>query len=86
MAEQEKQEKGEERMPEEKDGAVVVEGERETIHCLSIIGQIEVSSPFEDWRKLYHTLSVAEHLCRIGVTESLPYVRRTLTSFQVVAA
>lgn len=41
MAEQEKQEKGEERMPEEKDGAVVVEGERETIHCLSIIGQIE---------------------------------------------
>ena len=41
MAEQEKSQKGEERMPEEKDGAVVVKGERETIHCLSIIGQIE---------------------------------------------
>ena len=41
MAEQEKSQKGEERMPEEKDGAVVVKGDRETIHCLSIIGQIE---------------------------------------------
>ena len=41
MAEQEKPQKGEERMPEEKDGAVVVKGDRETIHCLSIIGQIE---------------------------------------------
>lgn len=41
MAEQERSKKGEERMPEEKDGAVVVEGEKETIHCLSIIGQIE---------------------------------------------
>lgn len=41
MEEQEKSGDRAERRPEEKDGAVVVEGERERIHCLSIIGQIE---------------------------------------------
>ena len=42
MAEQENKENTQqEREPEQKDGAVSVSNRRETIHCLSIIGQIE---------------------------------------------